>query len=311
MTPDLDYPAAHSMDTVWFAVDADGHVAMFASGNIGAVPQQASAVGAGIEENDCGFLDLLDTLPATGGRHDAAACGPPGEDVRHSTWERAGSLRLCFLRVPEPGSNGLTGREPMRPLGIDASPTAPVPAEPRDPALPGNAAGVAPVGGPAGVGRVLETLHAVQTAVAAGEAAVVPAVGSAAVILRCGSPALRLIHEAGLCRGCVDHHPSQWPPEPEPGLAPFGFFDYSHVWESDDLCGVYGRAHVPDNPVRLEELPAEIRGPLSRGTRFDSLCFATSPFVQPLEHGPCRTWYAEYAFRRADGAIVVVPGPSR
>ena len=27
-----DFPAAHSMDTTWFAVDRDGHVACFDSG---------------------------------------------------------------------------------------------------------------------------------------------------------------------------------------------------------------------------------------------------------------------------------------
>jgi len=33
-----DYPAAHSMDTDWFAVDASGNLAMFDSGEGGAVP---------------------------------------------------------------------------------------------------------------------------------------------------------------------------------------------------------------------------------------------------------------------------------
>lgn len=35
-----DYPAAHSMDTEWFAVDRNGHVAFFCSGEAGAVPHQ-------------------------------------------------------------------------------------------------------------------------------------------------------------------------------------------------------------------------------------------------------------------------------
>jgi hypothetical protein len=34
-----DYPAAHSMDTAWYAVDRDGHVAFFWSGESGAVPE--------------------------------------------------------------------------------------------------------------------------------------------------------------------------------------------------------------------------------------------------------------------------------
>jgi hypothetical protein len=37
-----DYPAAHSMDTAWYAVDRDGHVAFFYSGESGAVPAGAA-----------------------------------------------------------------------------------------------------------------------------------------------------------------------------------------------------------------------------------------------------------------------------
>ena len=33
-----DYPAAHSMDTSWYAVDAAGHVALFESGENGHAP---------------------------------------------------------------------------------------------------------------------------------------------------------------------------------------------------------------------------------------------------------------------------------
>ena len=36
-----DFPAAHSMDSYWFAVDRDGRVAVFATGEAGAMPQQA------------------------------------------------------------------------------------------------------------------------------------------------------------------------------------------------------------------------------------------------------------------------------
>jgi hypothetical protein len=41
MTDSFDFPAAHSMDTTWFAVDRDGNVAVFVSGEAGAVPQDA------------------------------------------------------------------------------------------------------------------------------------------------------------------------------------------------------------------------------------------------------------------------------
>jgi hypothetical protein len=40
-----DFPAAHSMDTEWFAVDADGRVALFQSGEGGPVPETAPGQG--------------------------------------------------------------------------------------------------------------------------------------------------------------------------------------------------------------------------------------------------------------------------
>jgi hypothetical protein len=39
---ETDYPAAHSMDAMWFAVDAAGHVGVFDSGEDGHVPEGAS-----------------------------------------------------------------------------------------------------------------------------------------------------------------------------------------------------------------------------------------------------------------------------
>lgn len=40
-----DFPAAHSMDTTWFAVDGKGNIASFASGEAGALPYDARADG--------------------------------------------------------------------------------------------------------------------------------------------------------------------------------------------------------------------------------------------------------------------------
>lgn len=36
--PEVDYPAAHSVDTMWFAVDKDGHIGIFDSGEDGPIP---------------------------------------------------------------------------------------------------------------------------------------------------------------------------------------------------------------------------------------------------------------------------------
>lgn len=49
-----EYPAAHSMDTDWFAVDADGHVALMHSGEPGPVP-----VGLEIQRSGWDVLEAL------------------------------------------------------------------------------------------------------------------------------------------------------------------------------------------------------------------------------------------------------------
>jgi hypothetical protein len=51
---DTDYPAAHSMDTTWFAVDKDGHVGAFATGENGSVPE-----GSHVRDGEA-HLALLD-----------------------------------------------------------------------------------------------------------------------------------------------------------------------------------------------------------------------------------------------------------
>src|SRR5690242_17979502 len=56
---DADFPAAHSMDTYWFAVDRDGRVACFESGEAGAVPERAFADEYGLSASE----PLMRSLP--------------------------------------------------------------------------------------------------------------------------------------------------------------------------------------------------------------------------------------------------------
>src|SRR5215510_5737873 len=39
-----DFPAAHSMDSTWFAVDRDGHVGFFQTGEDGLLPRGAPSL---------------------------------------------------------------------------------------------------------------------------------------------------------------------------------------------------------------------------------------------------------------------------
>lgn len=53
-----DFPAAHSMDMTWFAIDRDGRVASFSSGESGAVPVAALQAWRGGERRDAEWQQL-------------------------------------------------------------------------------------------------------------------------------------------------------------------------------------------------------------------------------------------------------------
>jgi hypothetical protein len=106
-----DYPAAHSMDTVWFAVDGQGYVAMFYSGENGHVPDNMAAS----QEDLTDRLWVLFT----------------GEDVE--AWLELGSQeaarRIGLFYFDHDGSFAPIGpyhrdKEPDAPLHVDQLPPA-------------------------------------------------------------------------------------------------------------------------------------------------------------------------------------------
>lgn len=49
LSPNYDCPVAHSMDTTWFAADSNGHIALFDTGENGALPTNAPTAGGASE----------------------------------------------------------------------------------------------------------------------------------------------------------------------------------------------------------------------------------------------------------------------
>jgi hypothetical protein len=99
---DADFPAAHSMDTVWFAVDADGHVGYFTTGEGGAVPVSADLP----EPHDAYEVRdrLEECLPSGEARYDLQGFVPPGprrERRRHQP-ELSRSQGVLFLKALAP-----------------------------------------------------------------------------------------------------------------------------------------------------------------------------------------------------------------
>ncbi len=89
MTTRIDYPAAHSMDTTWFAVDRDGRVAAFESGEAGAVPTEAY-----LGED----APPLDDLPVTGEVMRVAPVPPWRFEVPHGVRAEFPQPALFYVR---------------------------------------------------------------------------------------------------------------------------------------------------------------------------------------------------------------------
>lgn len=103
---DADYPAAHSMDTSWFAVDAAGHVAVFRSGEAGAVPLEAFAG----DEAYAAEEQLVDLLPPAGVIQDPAGRVLPGKAsaaTKPRAW--AGGVVVVGLTSLDPVQAALAG----------------------------------------------------------------------------------------------------------------------------------------------------------------------------------------------------------
>lgn len=99
---DVDYPASHSMDSSWFAVDRDGHVAIFDSGEAGAVLVEAHG-----DQAPPSFLvqSLVGAVPESEVAYDLEARMVPGPR-RGPLWHPAeGGLdfpTLVFLKSLDP-----------------------------------------------------------------------------------------------------------------------------------------------------------------------------------------------------------------
>ena len=86
-----DFPAAHSMDTDWFAVDADGNIGLFDSGEGGAVPESNDMLQKDARTKGISYMDNVHAL----------------------FWEWSRESSDSLVRVT------LTSQDVLRGLGID------------------------------------------------------------------------------------------------------------------------------------------------------------------------------------------------
>ena len=109
----MDFPAAHSMDTMWFAVDADGHVAAFESGEGGGVPMLAY-----LGEDYFDVAQQLRDLPETGAKLDldGHVSNALGHQHVEGHWRTPGTDVVAFVADAD------SARDLVAKLGATVSP---------------------------------------------------------------------------------------------------------------------------------------------------------------------------------------------
>jgi hypothetical protein len=219
-----DYPAAHSMDTRWFAVDNDGNIGVFYSNEDGAVPRKIS------EDSYQG--SLVECLPKN----------------------KAGfSQSLIEGHVAAQGAKQIYLRRMIACSHLISKFSVLLVLESES---------------------VLEELRPYIYLQFAGLETVV-------YVSECPSLKIKSLLESGkVLRGRTEIKASEW--------SDFvGIFQFGHDW-----CGIaapYKRDVVPQNPLNLAYLPAQLKQQLST-TRFESTDFNETSEIQPIEHTDCQTW---------------------
>ena len=143
----------------------------------------------------------------------------------------------------------------------------------------------------------LPSLETVSSEVASGNAAPVRAsFGAAALFDRMPrATAARLHAPGGGCLGCFAERDDD---RVDPSR--FGLFSYRHLCDSW-IAGPYGRRTRPAASLLVHQLPAELR-PRFTALRFERVCFADAPHLQPLDHFRCHA--TPPAFLAVDGKTV-------
>lgn len=234
---DDDSPAAHSMDTLWYAVDRDGHVACFFSGEAGAVPVEAFG-GDDAYQAYQAQKRLAQVLPACEAVHELKGRGLPGaeEGPRDHMFGASGDFSCLMF---------------------------------------------------------LASLDPVRAAVESGQAIPVQADEGVAVVWpQLPQAEYDRLHADGVCRGCLYYQYTGGEEGASTDLARHGLFCYTHLAENW-ISGPYGRERRPSQPVHIDQLPPALRKQI-KGVCFDSLRFAETPHIQPVEHGTCASWEAAY-----------------
>jgi hypothetical protein len=258
------------MDTTWFAVDRDGHIAAFESAEGGAVPENAV-------NDQQGAIDPLAEIVSH-----ATPCEPI-----YALQDRQSPLTTVHHAEPQKhyrqiANPGFVQRLVALFKGTSA-PTAPVAYDASSEAEQL----IAPVL------MFFADPHVAADAVADGNGQPVKSVDRNAVLfMNLPLAVYRSLHDRGACPGCF----YMFELSPYEGIEPreyskFGLYHYNCC--EDQLAVPYGRHTIPDKPLEIDQLPPELRDEFVR-LQFTDLSFADTPYIQPASRTKSFCWDGGY-----------------
>jgi hypothetical protein len=265
-----DFPAAHSMDTTWFAIDADGCVGVFGSNEGGAVPEYSEQMVKEIEADlqlvamhpeDAGELlegrsQLIEILVEThGGILDRRSIDV--ESILESM-----SMEILLAEIdrrehPEPILYSRRSRKPRH-------------------------------------NEIIRTIHLFGLFLLVPTSAIIPADRCQVEIIielpgdniiiysqHCELTWLKNAIESGVVLSGTKQIKLY------DNLSLFGWYQYNC---HEQYAAPYYGKQFPKNPIYLKDLPPAIVQNLNRLTKFPNLRFDRTSVIQPVEQIPCYIW---------------------
>lgn len=269
-----DFPAAHSGDVQWFAVDPQGHVATFYAWSTAPIPITFRDLPIAATT----FWDCLERLRAEG-VHSKSIVELDG--ALHLLNDFSGWYGVNRIETGSHGGWGLPAHEVRRKrLGR--------------------------------VLMIVQSLDVVQPALDAGLATLAlqrPA-GPPYVVDFADLPRelAEQILRSGQCVSCISRNLTDVNDDQ------VGVFHYNHIYHEGGYSGFwrgpYCRDTAPADPLTVDRLPSEVRAIVEQ-VCFEHVSFLDRPLIQPLEHFDCRGAEQWGAYVQSDGRTLrVMPGES-
>lgn len=278
-----DFPAAHSMDTEWFAVDADGNIALFDSGEGGAVPESNDMLQKDAQAKGMSMTWYMNNIQAL-----------------FWEWSRESSDRVVRIALPSDRILRVLGTNPHKlEIGIrnpDNIFSKIIPSS-----IYTSWIDEREISNPDSDGS-WGTPNTHWLLVPSGnESPILEIVKNNAlrdrdyVVLFSGEPTLIFLPQCPLTTVRMllskGHLQFALPLEAyRNGLATLlGLFSYWHDYSN---LFPYECDGQPIYPLNLSDLPQKLQDVLA-WNRFDNIRFSESRKIQPIEHTRCHTWYRD------------------